>query len=392
MSFSRSLCPDNIVFISLGLFLLLGPSFSRALAVEGPRQGDVLAIGNAPVVQGNAAAARKAAITEALLKGVEDHIVHLLGSREAVRHFERVTEEIIPAAREEVGNFQVLAEQQVNGRYKVLLRLRVNEESIRERLRSAGIALTDISPIKVLFLVSESIDGELFYWWKDMDISGSMRPAELTLHKVFQDRGFYPINRTLGPPEREPVDGLTSPDLQDNEILKLGKLFAADVVIFGSCTVSRGKEITLTLKAVDVSQGIPLCKESVAEVMEKGSGDPQSLIKSVEGVVNRLAAALCPCINGSVAGDAGKIHSITVTLARMKMPKEFWRFSDFLTEEVMGVTSVIPSEIKDTAMSATVEFQGERVTFINRVLTHPKRPFPLRLDQTEHKAIVFNLE
>jgi hypothetical protein len=39
-----------------------------------------------------------------------------------------------------------------------------------------------------------------------------------------------------------------------------------------------------------------------------------------------------------------------------------------------------------------VVFQGDRSTFINRVLAHPKRPFPLRLNQTEGQAIVFSLE
>lgn len=48
--------------------------------------------------------------------------------------------------------------------------------------------------------------------------------------------------------------------------------------------------------------------------------------------------------------------------------------------------------MKGDAMSATVEFQGDRDAFINRVLTHPKRPFPLRLEQTEHEAVVFRLE
>jgi len=382
----------SLFFFSLALFFLLGDPSFQAQAGETPKQSELLAIGDAAVVKGNSALAKNTAITQALMKGVEDYIVHLLGSQRAVNHFERVTEEIIPAAREEIENFHILAEQQVNGRYKVLLRLRVNEEVIQEKLQSAGILLAETPRINVLFLVSESRDGDMSYWWKDTEGDRSLSPVELALHNVFQGRGFNPINRTLNPPGVDRVDGLTSPALQDKDVVNWGRLFSADVVIFGECNINGGKEISLTLKALDVSQGIQVCQESAAEQIMQASGDGDSLIAALEGMVNRVAAALCPCIKGRFVSDGGKIHPLIVTLAGMKMPKEFWRFSDFLKEEVMGVTSVIPSRIKSNTMSATVEFQGDRNTFINRVLSHPKRPFPLRLDPTENDAVVFNLE
>ncbi|MFO7599845.1 MAG: hypothetical protein R6X27_08560 [Candidatus Desulfacyla sp.] len=382
----------SLFLLSFSLFFLLGDPFPQAQAGETPKQNELLAIGEAAVVKGNTALAKKTAITQGLMKGVEDYIFYLLGSQRAMAHFERITQEIIPAAREEIENFHILAELQVDGRYKVLLKLRVNGEVIRERLQSAGVLMTETPPVNVLFLVSENRDGDMSYWWKDMEGYRSLNRVELALHKVFQDRGFNPINRTLNPPEADPVDALTSLDLQNRDILKWGRLFSADVVIFGECSINAGKKISLTLKALNVSQGIQTCQESVVEQIMEASGGADSLMAAIEGMVNRAAATLCPCIKGSLVSDGEKIHPLTVILAGMKRPKEFWRFSDFLKEEVMGVTSVIPSRIKDNAMSATVKFQGDRAAFISRVLTHPKRPFPLRLEQTEHEAIVFNLE
>ncbi|MCF8142455.1 MAG: DUF2066 domain-containing protein [Deltaproteobacteria bacterium] len=378
-----------LFFLSFSLFFL---PFCRAQAEETPKPGELLAIGDADVIKGNSALAKKTAIAQALMKGVEDYIVHLLGSRRAVSHFERLAQEIIPAAREEVENFHILAEQQSDGRYKVLLRLRVNEEAIREQLQSAGVLLAEASPINVLFLVSESRDGDISYWWKDTEKDPSLRPVELALHKVFQNRGFTPVNRILSAPDAGRLTGLTSPDLQDKDILKWGRLFSADVVVFGNCTVNNGEEISLTLKAIDVSQGIQVCQESIADQMTAASRGSDSLVTALEEVVNRAAATFCPCIKGSFVSGGGGILPLTVTLAGMKMPKEFWRFSDFLKEEVVGVISVIPSRIQGNTMSATVEFQGDRDTFIHRILTHPKRPFPLRFDPIEQEAVIFNLE
>jgi hypothetical protein len=394
MNSSRCPHPSKTIFVVLGLFLLLSAPFSRAPAAEAPQQGqgELLAIGDAVVVKGNSALAKKMAIAQALMKGVEDYVVQLLGTQGATHHFERVTEEIIPASQEAVENFHILAERQVDGRYKVLLKLRVNEEIIREKLQSTGVLLTETPPINLLLLVSEIKDGNVSYWWKGMEGFPSLSPVELALHKVFQARGFNPVNRTLSPPGAGHSADLTAPDLQDKDILRWGRLFSADVVVYGQCRITGGSEISLTVKALNVSQGIEVCQESITGQVAQAHGDTESFIRNLEQMANRLAASLCPCITGAVTGNPRKGALLTVTLAGITMPKQFWRLSSFLSDDVTGVTSVIPSGIRGNTMSATVGFQGDRSTFINRVLAHPKKPFPLRLNQTEQEAVVFNLE
>ncbi len=381
-----------IFTLFLAFFPLFGPHFSRAEPEERPESTELLAIGAAPIIQGNSALAKKTAIHQALMKGVEDYIVHLLGTQGAVNNFERVTEEIIPGAQEEIENFHILAEHQVDGNYKVLIRLRVNEDIIREKLRAAGAVLTETTPIKVLFMVSETEAGDLSYWWKDTEGFRGLSALELALHKVFQNRGFIPINRSLSPPDVNHVESLTAPDLQNQDILKWGRLFSADVVICGQSNISDKKELSLTLRALDVSQGIQVCQGFIVEQIEQGLTDTEQTIAALEGIVNRMAATLCPCIVRAVASENGKIYPLEVTLTGMSRPKQFWGFSDFLKKEVMGVKSVIPSKIKGNSISVTVEFQGDGNKFINRVLNHPKRPFPLYLGHADEKTIVFNLE
>lgn len=379
-----------LLLCCLAFFPLPEPSLSLAASGKAQKPGELLAFGDAAIVKGNRALAKKMAVTQALMKGVEDYVVNLLGSQGAVSHFERVIEEIIPAVREEIENFHILAEQQIGDRYKVLLRLRVNGSIIRERLRSAGLLLTETSPVKVLFLVSEIREGKASYWWKDPEGSRSLSPVELALHTVFQNRGLSPINRTLSPPGADQAGGLTSADLQDEDILKWGRLFSADFVIYGQCHISGNKEISLTLRVLNVCQGVQVCREFTGEQIEEG--DRESFVTALEGVVNPLAAALCSCIRGVADSDREKPYPLTVTLAGMRMPKQFWRFSSFLSHDVMGVTSVIPSRIRDNTMSATVGFRGDQNTFISRVLNHPNRPFPLRINQLQAGMIVFDLE
>ncbi|MBW2204523.1 MAG: hypothetical protein JRF52_10625 [Deltaproteobacteria bacterium] len=383
---------NRVAIFFLAGFLFFGFHLSQAETGDNLEKNELLAIGTSTVVGGNSAEAKKRAITQALMKGVEDYIARLLGSRGVVNNFERLTEEIIPGAKEEIENFHILAEHQVDGKYKVLIKLRVNKEIIGEKLRSAGVLLTDPPIIKVLFLVSEAREGDISYWWKDEEGFQDLSAVELTFHKVFQDRGFSPINRILSPPDFESLSNLTSPFLTNEDILKWGSLFSADVVICGQSVIINKKELSLTLRVLDVHQGSQICQESRVEPIEVASTDSEQIIETLQGPVNRIAATLCPCIIRAVASEHGKIHQLEVTLAGTSRPKQFWVFRDFLRDEVIGVESVIPSKIRGNSMSATVEFQGDGAKFINRVLKHENLPYPLHLGQAEEGEIVFSLE
>jgi len=383
---------NRLAIFFLAGFLIFGFHPSQAETGDTLEKNELLAIGTSTVVGGNSAAAKKRAITQALMKGVEDYIARLLGSRGVVNNFERLTEEIIPGAKEEIENFHILAEHQVDGKYRVLIKLRVNKEIIGEKLRSAGVLLTDPPIIKVLFLVSEAREGDISYWWKDEGGFQDLSAVELTLHKVFQDRGFSPINRILSPPDFESLSNLTSPSLANEDVLKWGSLFSADVVICGQSQIINKKELSLTLRAFDVHQGSEICQESRVEPIEVASTSSEQIIETLHGPVNRIAATLCPCIIRAVASEHGEIHQLEVTLAGTSRPKQFWVFRDFLRDEVIGVESVIPSKIRGNSMSATVEFQGDGAKFINRVLKHENLPYPLHLGQAEEGEIVFSLE
>jgi len=150
--------------------------------------------------------------------------------------------------------------------------------------------------------------------------------------------------------------------------------------------------LSLTLRALDVRQGSQICQESRVEPIEQELINTEQIIETLQGPVNRVAAKLCPCIIRTLASEHGEIHQLKITLTGTSRPKQFWVFRDFLRGEVIGVKSVIPSEIRSNSISATVEFQGDGEKFINRVLKHENLPYPLHLGQAEEGKIVFSLE
>jgi len=378
--------------VALSLFLLPGIFLSRAAATGMPETGEVLAIGEAPVREGNSALAKKTAIDRALMKGLESYLLQLLGGERAVAHFDRIVQELIPAAQEQVTNFHILTEEPMGDRFRVLVRLRVNEGIVRERLQSAGVILSESPSVNLLLMVSEARDETQSYWWKDPEGFPGLSPVELALHKAFQGKGFSPVNHTFVPPGAGQPAGLREACLENDDLLRWGSLFSADWVLYGECRMVSNSHIFLSVKALHVRKGLAVCEEAVKQSLGRKSDPAQSFAGPLEEAAKQLADRLSPCMMEAMAGDSKTRGSLTVTLKGMHMPRDFWRFSDFLTQDVAGVTWVIPSEIKGDTMSAMVMFEGGRDAFIHQVLSHPNRPFPLRLDPGRGEGAVFSIE
>lgn len=365
--------------------------FSQAIAEETPGKNECFAIGTGTVAKGNLAQAKKSAIRMALFKGVEGYLIRLLGNQAVASHFESLAQEIIPNLDQGIENFHILAEQQVGTHYNVFVKMKVNENGIAEKLREAGIFQTVNQSVKVLFMVSEARGPVEVFWWQDAAAHSALTPIELALHGVFQDRGFNPVNRIMDLPPSDHLSGALPANLRPEDALKWGKLFSADVVVYGKSLILDNKLI-LNLKALDVRRGIQICEKSGSQEMPQGRVASEQILDIMRKCVNRLAVDLCPCILKNINTKPSEANQLDITLAGISQPRQFQTFSDFLKTHIPGVKNIIPSRISDDSMSATVDFRGDRITFISLVLNHQSLPFPLHLVQTDSETILFHLE
>jgi len=352
-------------------------------------ENEVVAIGTSAIIKGNIAQAKGSALSHALSKGLEIYLLRRLGSEGVVNNFQRLLQEIMPNAQEKIENFYILAEGQIGTEYKVLARIKINEKVMEQVLREAGLVLMEGAPIKVLFLVSEVEEGAVTYWWKDPEHYTTLSPSELALHNVFQERGFSPVNRSLRSPESGFSRESQPPDLQETDIIKWGKLFSVDVVIYGQTNIDPEKEISLELKAFDVEQGLKISQGTHLESVEKLAEGGEPKIETLERLVNRLAARFVPSIIQFISTDRRKIQHLEISLVGLSTLKQLRAFKDFLIKDVAGVMSVRPTRIKRDSTSLAVEFQGDRDRFLSRVLNHENLPFALKLDRTEQGEIIF---
>ena len=372
------------------LLCIFNNSLSVAQVDKKLQENAILVIGTGTILDGNVAKARKMAIAEALVKGVEAYLGRRLGSQTMINNFPRLLQDVIPKAREEIENFHILAEERTDTEYKILVRVKVNDKVMEEKLREIGVILMEGPAIRVLFLVSQTQTRKekIFYWWRDPEIDSAMSLVELALHRVFQERGFQPINRLLKIPEGEYSAEMKALDLSDEDAIRWGELFSADVVVQGRCEIIGGAEVSIVLRALHVENRIMIGRDMQSQRIAEGAGDMEKIVESIEIAVNNVASRLVPEIMMAIELPETKTAKLSLTLKGLRSFGQFRAFKDFLENSVPGVKSVKQTRLRGDSMSVAVEFLGDEEKFVERVSKHENLPFKADWTRTEEGEIV----
>ena len=385
------------VCIGLALALIHSTYASRAGAEtrEETDQKEILIIGNANILDDNIAAARKAAISEALTKGVEAYLARRLGSQGMINNFSRLIHDVIPGSGDEIENFQILTEERLDREYKVLIGIKVNEKLMEEKLKDMGILLREGPPIRLLFMISQkkTQEGETSsYWWSDPDSSGLLTPAELVLHRVFQERGFIPVNRLSNFPEEKLTPGMRGLHLSDNEVAAWGELLSADFVIFGESEIIDNQAVYLVLKVLDVEKQSVVAQDSHMENITEDPQTPDKIMNAMTRSANSVAAGLSPQIIQSYNEIKEQVNTLQIELRGLGSFEQLKMFKDFLKGDIPEANSVTQTRIRGNAVTFLVEFQGTKDLFLKKMNDDKKFPFPADIIPTEMGEIIIQIK
>ncbi len=378
--------------ILFNLCLVLLAFFSTGWAAEKKTVADeVLVIGSGTVTEGNIAAAKEEAIAHAMSKAVENYLASRLGEADMINSFERLVREILPTAKDEIENFQILAENLDVDQYRVLVKVKINRDVIEEKLRLSGIATVEAPNIRILFMVSEVKGNRLSYWWKGPETFSQMTQTDVILYRVFQERGFIPVNRTLGSSGITYSEGMTSPKLDVSDLLQWGKMLSADVVISGQSVIMDDSRVFMALKAFSVKEGLELgeAAETGLRDLEKDSTVTTGLL--LERVARTLVGRLRPSIVQVMSEKPADIHVFQVQLKGLRNFREYRKFREFLIKEVPGVQSVKQSRIEGGIVTIRVAFLGEREKFLGRILNREGLPLRIGLEKSQDNEIVLSV-
>jgi hypothetical protein len=382
------------IVLSLILIFVLSPVRYPAEGAENEDRSEILVIGSSSVISGNVASARQKAISDALDKGLEIYLTRFLGSQRMINNFTRLINEVVPVSEEMVEHFNILAEENNGKHYKLLVRIKVNENLMSEELSRLGIILPDIPAIRVLFLVSQedTLHGDVAYWWNAPDKNNPLTSTELILFRVFQDRGFDPVNRLSRVPEEEYSEDMRDLELTDEKAIEWGKLFGVDMVITGISEIIQDDMVSIALKVLDVKEEIVIGEDSQIESVHQYDNDREQIMDTLARAVNSIANRLTPAIIESFEEAEQEISIIEIELRGLRNFSQLNAFMEFFKSGIEGVESVIQTSVKRNLINLSVVFSGKRDTFFNRVKSHERFPVFADFRQKEGGGFVIEIK
>lgn len=375
-SFFDSRLPFSYLWLFL-LFLCLILNIpardSSAQEMKEVVPGERIVTGTGIIVKENIALARNKAISQAFSKALEEYLVQRLGSQSMASNFQRLDEEILSKTKEEIQDYQVISEFMTNRHVRVLMKVRVNEVVLEQKLTNMGLRRTDTIQTDVLFLVSEKKKGSsAVYWWGDPSRQTSLTQTDLSLSRAFEDRGFRIINRSFFPPEEGYDEGMLDAQLTVEEAVKWGKLLSAQIVVAGEANLYGASRASVFLRAIKVMDGTIVAQGYREGAVEKNRKDEKTAIALA---ISSWAHDMIPHIIEGVESAQKTVNNIIIMIKGLESYRALRELKEFLKGNFPEITSVTERSLKRDSVKISVKTSGSPERLAKMVLKHPKRPF-----------------
>jgi len=364
-----------LVFVSLAINLSVESCLAQGTK-EATDDKKILT-GTGAIVDENIALARNEALSEAFVKAIEEYLIQRIGSQGVANNFQRLDEEILSRTQEAIQDYQIISEFRTERHVRVLVKVRVNEAVLEQKLKKMGLLEAETVQIAVLFMVSEKKEGfSTTYWWGDPSRPASITQTELSLSRVFEERGFRVINRSFFPPEEAYDEGMLSLTLSDEQVAKWGKLLSAQIVIAGEANLYGSSRALVSLKAIKVTDGTIIGQGYREGVSDSTTGGEESAIGLA---ITSWANDMIPHLMGGLEPTQKIINRIIVIVNGLNSYGDFLLFKDFLKKNFPKITSVLERRLAKDSVTFGVEIEGGSTGLAEKLLDHPRTPFSIEI-------------
>ena len=353
------------ISLAAGGLLLPGAVYAQ----QADQTETFVVIGTAMVQGANVSVAREKAIENSLVTAVALMTEQLLDVDVIVSQFAQLNELLFEQTSKYIQDYKVLAEADLNNRYRVIVEATVSRLKISKLLTDSGILRLQTALPGVLFLIAEQRlqDQIPEYWW------GAERPdfkslAGAAMAERLKAAGFTIVDHA-GIRDRAGLQQaeFDKPNLTDAEAAALGSQLKADVVITGLSAVSPSTNImgsamrsfngTLTVRALKTEPLEPLLSLSqtaVAVSEDDAVGSRQALAD----VGDLAGQALAEKLIAAWQKQAGKPSKIDMVIRGTSHLAYYVQFRKSLNA-IPGVGGIRVKEIKPNEATLVVEYTGK---------------------------------
>ena len=279
-----------------------------------------------------------------------------------------------------IQGFKVLTEFPFEKTYRVMVQATVSLNVLEKKLSEAGIMVGQKALPKVLFLVAEQRLEDKFsnYWWRKNPVFFKA-VAETVLTETLTAGGFSIINHDdiMLKQGIDPV--YDKADLNNQEVVALGNLFQAEVVIVGTSTAKKMPSImgtniksfkgTITARAIRTDTGAQIASTTQSAVTANSDeiGGSREALSSAGALAGKELASQ---IAAAWQKEDKRPDMLQIILEGTRNLASFVKFRNML-KNMPGVKEMQIKEMKPDEAIIMVSFQGTAKELADALILRP---------------------
>ncbi len=346
--------PKPLLLFLIVIVLLAAGSLSATESLE----GTVTAEGMAGIINNDKPKARDQAMNHALRNAVEQAVGTIISSETMVANYEVLSDNIYSRTHGYVQNYQVLNEKAEEGLYHVTIRASVTTSGLKNDLAALGLLMARKNMPRVMIVVAEQNVGSERYtsWWSPMgagtDVHAGLADLGITensLMKFLTEKGFHLVDHGMKTGQVKIAGAYQIDNLSNNTIRDIGRLYEAEIVIYGKAlaklggavleTSMKSAQADLALRVVNTDTG-----QVIASVSDHGAAiHPNEVTAGTEALRKTTATAaedLVRQIMNRWGADVGGKGLVNVRLSNITAYQDLELVKDLLQNRIRGIGGI----------------------------------------------------
>jgi len=187
------------------------------------------------IIDDNTALARDQAIQDALRLVVEQTAGTMVSSETLVQNYEVLRDQIYSKSQGYIQRYEVTDESIEGNLYKAMIQAAVAQGDLKNDILALGLLMARKNMPRVMIMVAEQNIGMQYYsyWWGIKAATADLSITENVLMEKLTQKGFHIVDHAVTSRTLEIKEPYKIESLNDDAVKSIGKLYDAEVVIYG---------------------------------------------------------------------------------------------------------------------------------------------------------------
>jgi hypothetical protein len=366
---------------------------------EEPAVVTVAAEGFAAIVQGNTAMARDQAINDALRRAVEQTVGTMISSDTVVENYVLLSDRIYSRSQGYVQSYQIVSEGPAGENlYRVQVQAGVATGTLKNDLAALGILIARKNMPRVMIMVAEQNVGyhHYYYWWGLKTGEADLSVTENILMEKLLEKGFNVVDHTIPAKTKELSNAYRIVSLDNNAISRIGKLYNAEVVIYGKAlaklagsimgTSMKSSQADISLRVVNTDNG-----QEIASATHNGSAvhvnEVTAGTEAIRKTTEELSETLITQIAARWSKDVNAGALVQLIVSGCESYKTLVAFKDVLQNRVRGVNGVYQRAFDAGTATLDVETTGSAQMLADALSVIDYKGFTIEVTKISQNSI-----